>query len=66
MTQDTLNTLDAGRLVLVENLLDGGGDLPVLGSGLDGADGGLSSLVSGGDESSLDIGNGRGGDDDAD
>lgn len=65
VTQDTLNTLDTGRLVLVENLLDGSGDLPVLGSGLDSADGGLSSLVSGGDEGSLDVGDGGGSDDDA-
>lgn len=65
VTQDTLNTLDTSRLVLVENLLDGSGDLPVLGSGLDGADGGLSSLVSGGDEGSLDVGDGGGSDDDA-
>lgn len=67
VTENTLNTLDAGTLVLVKNLLDGGGDLPVLRSGLDGADGSLSGLVSGSEEVGTDLSDGGrgGGDDDA-
>lgn len=65
VTENTLNTLDAGTLVLVKNLLDGGGDLPVLRSGLDGADGGLGSVVNGGEKIGANLGDGGGGNDDA-
>lgn len=48
MTEHTLNALNSSALVFGENLLDGIRDFPVLGSGLDGTQGGFSGLVSSG------------------
>lgn len=65
VTEDSLDTLDTAGLVLGQNLLDGVGNFPVLGSWLDGAESGLAGLVSSGEKSGADILHGLGGDDDA-
>lgn len=66
MGEDALDTLDANRLVLCEDLLDPFGDLPVLSPGLDKTDGDLGGLVRRGEERGADVDDGehRRGDDD--
>lgn len=47
MGEDTLDTLDTARLVLLQETLDGLGHLPVADTGLDSAESNLARLVRG-------------------
>lgn len=63
--KDTLDTLDSGRLVFLQQVLNSIRDFPVSDSGLDSSESEFSSLVRGLDEVGLDPSNFRRSDDDA-
>ena len=65
MTENALDSLDSGAVVLGQNLLDGLGDVPVLRSGLDGTEGSFGSVVDGSEKVGTDLGDGVGSNHDA-
>lgn len=66
MRENALESLDSGRFVLLQEVLDGVSDLPVSDTGLDGSESDLGGLVRGLDEVGLGARNRIGTDNDAD